>query len=136
MTRKAVLFQLLEPKELLYCDLNGTVRSVPIGKRSGYHVPMFAPGDFDPTGSRDDETHQLSFDELLEAVSGNLTPKERRTWHRILKGASICQVAREDGVSRAAVYERIRGNSKKGGGMVVKNPFVAIWWIRRQEKNP
>jgi len=43
-------------------------------------------------------------------------------------------IATAEGVSRNAVYERIRGSSKRHGGMAAKNPYVAIWWRLRQEK--
>ncbi|HYT75106.1 MAG TPA: hypothetical protein VEL79_10195 [Vicinamibacterales bacterium] len=69
-------------------------------------------------------------DLLDEILTINLSPVERRTWMRLLSGASIRAVAKEDGVTRTAIYARIRG-SRRSAGMVSKNPFVAQWWARR-----
>ena len=35
----------------------------------------------------------------------------------------------------AAIYERIRGNSKGQGGMIRKNDYVHIWWRDQRNKN-
>lgn len=62
----------------------------------------------------------------------NLNDVERRTWRQILSAASINTIAREEGISRAAIYARIQGNSKGQGGMIGKNVWVLLWWRLRQ----
>lgn len=62
----------------------------------------------------------------------NLNALERRTWRQILSGASIAVIAAEEGVSRAAIYTRIQGNSFGHGGMIGKNFWVLLWWRLRQ----
>jgi hypothetical protein len=62
----------------------------------------------------------------------NLNPLEAETWKKVLKGQSIRDIAREERVSRQAVYSRIVGNSKGQGGMVSKNFWVLLWWLLRQ----
>ncbi len=64
----------------------------------------------------------------------NLNPVEARTWRQILSGKSISAIAREEGVSRAAIYSRIVGNSKDQGGMIAKNFWVLLWWHFRRKK--
>ena len=63
----------------------------------------------------------------------NLNDVERRTWRQILSASSINAIAREEGVSRAAIYARIQGNSKGQGGMIGKNVWVLLWWRLRQQ---
>lgn len=70
----------------------------------------------------------------LRAAFAHLTAIERRTWRRILEGRSISDIAREDSVSHAAIYARIRGRGHPTGGMVAKNPWVALWWARRSQR--
>ena len=77
----------------------------------------------------DDEKTRKLFNQL----SFNLTPTERRTWRKLLlEEKTIQQIACEEKTSRAAIYERIRGNSKGQGGMISKNEFVELWWLRRR----
>src|ERR1700733_6319615 len=59
--------------------------------------------------------------ELVDEVCQNLNEIERRTWLKIIDGRSILDIAAEDGVSRSAIYDRIRR-------MVEKNSYCAIWW--------
>jgi len=65
----------------------------------------------------------------------NLTALERHTWHQLLDGQSISAIAASHGVTRAAIYARIRGTAKHPGGMVRKNPWVALWWATRQSES-
>ena len=62
----------------------------------------------------------------------NLTDVERQTWRRILSGATIGMIAHEEGVSRAAIYERIQGNRFGHGGMIGKNFWCLLWWRLRR----
>jgi hypothetical protein len=67
---------------------------------------------------------------LHEILTMNLTSVEQRTWIRLLQTPSVSAVAKEEGVTRTAIYARIRG-SRRSPGMIHKNPFVAQWWARR-----
>ena len=125
----------LEANETLlfhYCrTLDGKLLPVDVARRNGRLVPRFSPKDLEPQcTSGEPDTQEL--DELIAEVTQGLTTTERRTWLKLVDGVSILDLAAEDGVSRAAIYERIRGNSKGHGGMVTKNPYVAIWWRLRQ----
>jgi hypothetical protein len=64
----------------------------------------------------------------------NLNRTERRTWILLLLGQSIVEIARKEGISRAAIYERIRGNFQGQGGMIRKNDYVHIWWRDQRKK--
>lgn len=57
----------------------------------------------------------------------NLSPTQSRTFDQILKGKSISAIAEEEGVSRSAIYSRIRGSHGRGG-MIRKNLWAFIWW--------
>ena len=63
----------------------------------------------------------------------NLNSIERRIWVPLLLGRSIDEVAKAFGVSRPALYSRIRGDGKGYGGMISKNENVEIWWRRRKD---
>lgn len=107
-------------------DLYGNTVSVDWGKRNGQpHV--FVP----PTSIREatPEPEEVTEQEKLFV---NLTPTERNTWRKLLSGQSIAAIAREEGVSRPAIYSRIAGNRKGQGGMVAKNFWVLLWWRLRQ----
>ena len=72
---------------------------------------------------------------LVREVMYGLNRTERRTWLLLLLGLPILEVACKEKVSRAAIYERIRGNSKGQGGMIRKNDYVEIWWRNQRKKN-
>ncbi|MGA2268777.1 MAG: hypothetical protein ABSH44_09940 [Bryobacteraceae bacterium] len=114
-----------------YCrKLDGTLEPVDVAKRNDRLVPRFHPSITEPPPPSDPEDSD-EYRELVEEVSQNLNPIERRTWLRLLDGRSVLDIAAEDGVSRAAIYERIRGSAKRGG-MIARNPYCLIWWNRRQ----
>src|ERR1019366_6802789 len=50
----------------------------------------------------------------------NLNALEREPWRKILQAQSIASIAKQEGVSRAAIYARIQGNNKGQGGMVAR----------------
>jgi DNA-directed RNA polymerase specialized sigma24 family protein len=118
-----------------YCrKIDGSLEPVDVAKRNDRLVPRFHPSVLEPDFQTEpDESPE--YRELVEEVSQNLSPVERRTWLRLLDGMSILDIAAEDGVSRAAIYERIRGSSKGHGGMIAKNGYVAIWWRLRNKTN-
>lgn len=105
--------------------LDGTIVPADLYRRNGRLAASFHPSRIEsPSDSDPYERHR-------HILAANLTPTEERTWLRLLSGASIAAIADEDGRSRTAIYERIRG--KKGsGGMVAKNRWVQTWWRRRQ----
>jgi hypothetical protein len=70
----------------------------------------------------------LDYKELVDEVCLNLNETERRTWLRIIDGRSILDIADEEGVSRAAIYDRIKR-------MVKKNSYCAIWWRLKNKVN-
>jgi hypothetical protein len=114
-----------------YCrDLTGNLVVIDTAKQNGRIVPRFSPNQFEP----EPEESEGEVDELLGEICQNLTAIERRTWLQLVDGLSILDVAAGEGVSRTAIYERIRGNSKGHGGMVAKNDYVAIWWRLRQSR--
>ena len=110
-----------------YCRrIDGSLEPVDNIRQNGRRVPRFAPSITDlPV-----DTHLESADylELVEEVTENLNELERHTWLRILDKQSILDIAAEDGVSRAAIYDRIRR-------MVAKNQYCAIWWRLKNKVN-
>lgn len=68
------------------------------------------------------------YKELLDEVCQNLNEIERRTWLRIIDGGSILDIAAEEGVTRPAIYDRIKR-------MVEKNSYCAIWWRLKNKVN-
>jgi hypothetical protein len=118
-----------------YCrKIDGSLEPVDVAKRNNRLVPRFHPSVIEPELPADPE-QSTEYRELVEEVSQNLNAIERRTWLRLLDGRSILDIAVEDGVSRAAIYERIRGNSRGHAGMIAKNGYVAIWWRLKNKTN-
>ena len=111
--------------------LDGSAKSVAVGKRNRRMVAQFTP-EWTSLEPITEKTADASLENDLRAeLSSNLNAIERRTWERIINGRPIREIAAEDGVRRSAIYERIRGNSKGQGGMIQKNPYVALWWSLR-----
>lgn len=111
-----------------YRTLTGNTALADLHRRNGQLTVRFS-GGWDDT-----ETLHTAEDLPLDAYMDHLTPTERHTWARILDGRSIPDIAREDGVSHAAIYARIRGRGRPWGGMVAKNQWVALWWARRCQR--
>lgn len=114
--------------------LDGTVHNVTIGKHNGRPAAFFAPSITDFSPQVDNNVNQQKANKLFKELSAGLTETERRTWKKLIAGRSIAEIAKEEGVSRAAIYERIRGNSRAQGGMIAKNDYVAVWWCLRNKK--
>ena len=112
-----------------FSDFNGEAQDLQIGKRNGQRVPLLSPSIayVAEKGSDEQETAELQ-DELCY----DLNPLERRTWVKIIFGQSVLDIAKDEGVRRAAIYSRIRGSSKSRG-MIHKNFYVARWWQLRQK---
>ncbi len=109
--------------------LDGRLEPVDVARHNGRLIARFSPAHTDPEGTR---AAGSDFRRLIREVMYALNRTERRTWGLLLLGNSIVEVARAERVSRAAIYERIRG-SKGCGGMIRKNDYVRIWW-RNQRK--
>src|SRR3989442_15433250 len=110
---------------------DGRLEAIDVARRNGRLVPRFSP---QCTEAEVPDSKDSSLKELVREVMYGLNRTERRTWRLLLLGNSILETAGHERVSRAAVYERIRGNSKGQGGMVKKNDYVPIWWGRRQKE--
>jgi len=112
-----------------YCRrLDGALEPVDTVRRNGRLVPRFHPSLTEP------EPLDPQPPEIWEKKKFfiNLSPVERQTWRKLLRGQPITAIAEQEGITRAAVYERIRGNSKQQGGMIAKNFWVLLWWRLRQ----
>jgi hypothetical protein len=112
-----------------YCrGHDGRLYSVDVAKRNGRAVPLFPPSAFESESLGDGE-HTSDFLETVEIVTYDLTEVQRRTFLRLtIDGRSILDVAKEEAVSRAAIYARIRA-------MVHRNLFVKAWWLNKNKVN-
>ena len=112
-------------------SLDGSAHRVEVGRRNRLPTAIIRPdwALIDP--SPDPEEVDRRAETIREELSINLNPVERRTWRQLINERPICEIALGEGVTRTAIYERIRGNSKGQGGMIAKNPYVALWWIER-----
>jgi hypothetical protein len=117
----AILFQTCN-------TLDGRSTRVAVGRRNGHPVVLLPPNWTDSTPQQ--ARSRVWVDDPRFYV--NLNAIERRTWRQILSAISINAIAAEEGVSRAAIYARIQGNSKGQGGMIGKNVWVLLWWRLRQ----
>jgi len=115
-----------------YRTLTGASRAVDLCRRGGRRVPNWCIRTLDVEPSVSDPALDPA-SSLLAVLTAGLTPIECRTWLRILNQQSIKAIAAEEGVSRTAIYVRIRGTGRTPGGMVAKNPWVAEWWHARQQ---
>ena len=109
-------------------NLHGNPQRVTTGRRNGKPATFFPPSVTEPV---EPSAPNAEPDQLTKFFI-NLTPVERQTWLKILRAQSIASIAKEEGVSRAAIYARIQGNRKGQGGMVGKNFWVLLWWRLRR----
>lgn len=110
-------------------DLYGGMQQISTGRRNGRTAVFFARNITEPTGPTDPDPNLWEQERLFV----NLTPLQRQTWRKILSAQSIASIAKEEGVSRAAIYARIQGNCKAQGGMIAKNVWCLLWWRLRQK---
>lgn len=116
-----------QPPRFQHCrDLYGNPLNGTAGRRNGKPALFFHPG-FDSQPAL--EPPAL---EEQSRLFVNLNAVECITWRKLLQAQSIAQIAREEGVSRPAIYARIQGNRKGQGGMIAKNAWVLLWWRFRQ----
>lgn len=111
-------------------NLDGSVERVSTGRRNKKRFAILPPAGREVSEGK--EAIPLWEQERLYV---NLNFIERETWQKVLKGQPIKDIAREEGVSRQAIYSRIVGNSKHQGGMIGKNFWVLLWWLARQNQN-
>ena len=79
----------------------------------------------------DTETMKIHHGKHHQAYVNNLNAALAN--HPELAAKSVASIAKEEGVSRAAIYARIQGNSRGQGGMIAKNFWVLLWWRLRQQ---
>jgi hypothetical protein len=108
--------------------LDGRRERVGLGKRNGRTTVLLTPEWIE--GGPDAALPFPWLDDPRYYV--NLNETQRRLWRLVLSGLSIRAIAQAEGVSRAAIYARIVGNSKGQGGMIAKNFWVLLWWHFRQ----
>ncbi|MBV9156105.1 MAG: hypothetical protein JO097_07565 [Acidobacteriaceae bacterium] len=107
--------------------LDGAVESGNLIRHNRRPEMQFPPGALEfPVYVEAEENPD--YQELLDEVCQNLNEIERRTWLRIIDGRSILDIADEEGVSRPAIYDRIRR-------MVKKNAYCEIWWRLKNKTN-
>ena len=101
-----------------------------MGRRNGRSVALFTP-DWSERGPwQMRQSRQKNYlDDPKYFV--NLSAIERATWRQILSAQSIASIAKEEGVSRSAIYSRIEGNRLGQGGMIGKNFWALLWWRLR-----
>ena len=109
-------------------DQHGNLVPVNFAQRGLRRVPYFPPSITEPVPPALEE-ESADYQETVEIVTYDLTPPERRGFLRVTEDAfSVAELAREEGVSRPAIYWRFRRMRKK-------NVFVEAWWIRKNHRN-
>src|SRR5579862_9722392 len=103
-------------------DLHGYPVPLTVGRRNGKSAAFLSP-HWEGTGAAP-EPQEIANQEKYFV---NLNPIERETWRKLLAAQSVASIAKEEGVSRAAIYARIQGNNKGQGGMIAKNFWVLLW---------
>ena len=91
-----------------YRTFDGKLEPVGIVLRNKEVVPQFSPTVTDPPVADRTELKRL-----LREVMYGLNGTERRTWLLLLLGYSVASLAQKEKVSRAAIYARIHGTSRK-----------------------
>lgn len=116
-------------------DLEGNIHLHGCYKRNGEIVANFTPHWLNPPSLFTPARRKRSARKSIPDLFANLTEIEKRTWKKLLAAQSPEKIAGEEGVTRSAVYERIRGNGNGQGGMIKKNRWVAKWWrLRKQSR--
>jgi DNA-directed RNA polymerase specialized sigma24 family protein len=106
---------------------DGSIEPVNLIGRNGIQVPQFHPSVTEPA-EKPREEESAEYLELVEEVCHNLTPIQRATWLKLIDGRSILDIAAEERIARAAIYDRIHR-------MVGRNSYCALWWRIKRKKN-
>lgn len=102
-----------------YCrDHQGNLVPVDVARRNDRRVPRFPPSITEPAAAPDDEESE-DFRELVEEVTRELTPTQRRRFLRLADGVSVMDLAEEENVTRPAIYDSIKR-------MICRGPYCAI----------
>lgn len=104
-------------------DISGDLVAVGLAKRGRRTVLAFLPSITKPSRGCCEEATQ-DYEETVGVVTYDLSQGERRLFLRATEdGISISALAREEGVSRAALYyrfRRMRGEERVCRGLVVQ----------------
>ncbi len=102
-----------------YCrKIDGSLEPVDVARRNDRLVPRFHSSVFE-TEFQPEPDESPEYRELVAEVTQKLTPVQSRTFLRLADGASILEIAKEENVSRAAIYDRIKR-------MIRRNAYCAI----------
>lgn len=114
------------------CRLDGSVSKLNVIRRNRKNSVLIRAENILPQSELVAECR----DRKLPSRLANLNPTQARTFEQILSGKSISAIAEEEGVSRSAIYSRIRGSHGRGG-MIHKNLWALLWWkfISREGKS-
>jgi hypothetical protein len=112
----------------LYRNSDGSIEPLGAVRRNGVAVPRLSSQENSTNQPSRHSTLLQTYRELMQGLNST----ERRIWVKLLLGLSVDEVAAMFGVSRAAIYSRIRGDRKGYKGLIAKSKNVAIWWDRRQ----
>jgi|SRR5581483_7517818 len=116
-----------------YCRaINGDLVPLNTARRNGTVVPLFEPSalEYEASATTKPEPAIAKARQSDSRYFVNLNSVERRTWWQILGAIPVGAIARNEGVSRQAIYSRILGRGGYGG-MIAKNYWVLIWCIAR-----
>jgi DNA-directed RNA polymerase specialized sigma24 family protein len=107
--------------------LDGRLVAIDFVRQNGRRVPRFDSSSLTPP-LHDQEEDSEEMKELKAEVTYALTQIETLTFLRLLDDWPVTEVAKEDRVSRTAIYKRIEN-------MIRKNDYVWIWWRGRNKIN-
>src|SRR3954467_6450380 len=114
----------------VYADLDGRLQIGNHARQAGRPTLRCMP----PLPVHEEPATPTTSSQTLPGKTLNLTPRQARTWLAILSGKNLSEIAREEGVSRAAIYCRIRGTNGRGG-LIERNLWALIWWLHLRDSH-